>query len=85
MKSSITVMGPLPKQAEIIKKKCQTKNVRLKFAKQGVPCSGDIIIWTDFVSHSIQQIAVKTVGRDHVRPYHGGLGGLITLIQGMAA
>lgn len=85
MKSSITVMGPLPKQAEIIKRR--VKNVRLKFAKResNVPASGDIVIWTNFVSHTIQQVAVRSVGKDRVKLYTGGLGGLTQLIEGMAA
>lgn len=87
MKSSITVMGPLPKQAEIIRQHCRNKNVRLKFAKveNEVPGADTIVIWTNFVSHGIEYAAIKQVGRDRVKLYTGGLGGLKKLIHGMAA
>lgn len=84
MKPSITVLGPLPKQIEVIKNRFRKSNIRLKFSKTNIPTSGDIVVWTDFVSHSMTRSAEQAVGRDHVHLYCGGLGGLADLIEEIA-
>lgn len=87
MKPSITIMGPLPKQAELIRQHCRRVNVRLKFSKveHDVPIADVVVIWTNFSSHGIENAAINRVGKDRVKLYTGGLGGLKKLIESMAA
>lgn len=88
MNKRIIIIGGLDRQAALLRRRLKAKNVELIPAVNAVNRSfGDahVVIWTNFCNHAAQENARRLLGFDRVRLYAGGISGLATVVDELAA
>lgn len=87
-RSVIAVVGPLPRQMQIIRRelKCSSRLVLLDKERRGVEFptrAAVIVLWVSKLSHSWDVRAVNHAGRDNVFRHRGGVRKLIRLLKSL--